>query len=115
MTKALVDTMEHATPGTIFDGFASYIVRYLAGRVRRQPRRQAPGPDAAAREPLRMFPRDSDAVIDHDPLVAGIAERFSRQLLGGIGGSPGACPSDIPQELAADWRVRKAGFSARAT
>ena len=29
--EALIETMEHATPGTIFDGFPSYIVRYLGG------------------------------------------------------------------------------------
>jgi hypothetical protein len=31
MTKALVGAMEHATPGTLFDGFASYCVRHLGG------------------------------------------------------------------------------------
>ncbi|HEX6387787.1 MAG TPA: oxygenase MpaB family protein, partial [Solirubrobacteraceae bacterium] len=112
MTKALIDTMEHATPGTIFDGFASYIVRYLGGDelgdilgVKRQNWTRLLG------GPLRMFARDSDAVVDHDPLVAAIAERFSKQLLEGIGwvarGGERA-PFDIPQELADDWGVRTA-------
>ena len=113
MTKALIDTMENATPGTVFDGFASYIVRYLGGDelgdilgVKRQDWTRLLG------GPLRMFARDSDAAVDHDPLVAAIAERFSTQLLEGIGwvarGGERA-PFDIPIELADRWGVRTAG------
>lgn len=110
MTDALIGAMENATPGTVFDGFPSYIVRYLGGDelgdilgVRRQTWTALFG------GPLRHFARDSDAAVDADPLVARVAERFSKQLLEGIGwvarGGERA-PFDIPQELAEEWGVR---------
>jgi len=120
MTKALVDVMEHATPGNLFDGFPSYIVRYLGGDelgdilgVRRQDWTKLFG------GPLRQFARDSDAAVDRDPILAKVSAHFSRQLLEGFswvvrGGQ--RAPFDIPQALADDWGIRTAAasFSARA-
>ena len=112
MTKALVDAMEHATPGTIFDGFPSTIVRFLGGdelgdilAVRRRDWTQILG------GPLRLFARESDAAGDISPVVARIARLFSKQLLEGFGwvarGGERA-PFDIPQSLAERWDVRTA-------
>ena len=68
MTKALIGAMEHATPGTLFDGFASYCVRYLGGDelgdildVRKRDWTAMLG------GPLRRFARDSDAANDIEP------------------------------------------------
>jgi hypothetical protein len=119
MTQALIEAMEAFTPGSIFDGFPAYLVRHLGGDelgdllgVRRQDWTRLLG------GPLRMFAGDSDALIDHNPLLARIAEEFSRRLLEGFawtvrGGE--RAPFDIPVELADRWGVRTAGFSARAT
>lgn len=112
MTKALVDSMQHATPGTIFDGFAPYIVRFLGGDelgdilgVRERDWTQVFG------GPLRRFARDSDAAGDVSPLVARVSRHFSKQLLEGFGwvarGGERA-PFDIPVELARRWDVRSA-------
>jgi hypothetical protein len=112
MTKALIEAMEHATPGTLFDGFPSYLVRYLGGDelgdilgVRRQDWTRLLG------GPLRRFARDSDAAVDADPVLATVATHFSRQLLEGFswtvrGGK--RAPFDIPQALADRWQVRSA-------
>lgn len=112
MTKALIEAMEHATPGTLFDGFPSYVVRHLGGDelgdilgVRRQNWTRLLG------GPLRQFARDSDAAVDADPVIAGVAAHFSRQLLEGFswtvrGGQ--RAPFDIPQALADRWDVRTA-------
>ncbi len=110
MTKALVDAMEHATPGTIFDGFAAYIVRFLGGDelgdilgVRRRDWTSLLG------GPLRLLARKSDFAGDVIPGVAHVSGHFSRQLLEGFswtvrGGE--RAPFQIPQELAARWDVR---------
>lgn len=112
MTRALIEAMERATPGTMFDGFPSYLVRHLGGDqlgdilgVRRMDWTELLG------GPLRLFAIGSDAVIDHDPFVGRIAGQFSRQLLEGFGwlarGGERA-PFDIPQQLADEWGVRTA-------
>ena len=112
MTRALIEAMERATPGTMFDGFPSYLVRHLGGDrlgdilgVRRMDWTELLG------GPLRLFAIGSDAVLDHDPFVARIAAQFARQLLEGFGwlarGGERA-PFDIPQQLADDWGVRTA-------
>jgi len=112
MTKALIGAMEHATPGTIFDGFASYVVRFLGGDelgdILDVPKRDW---SAVLGGPLRQFARDSDAAGDASPAVARIASHFSRQLLEGFGwvarGGERA-PFDIPKSLAERWDVRTA-------
>lgn len=112
MTDALVGAMENATPGTAFDGFPSYIVRYLGGDelgdlldVRRRDWTEVLG------GPLRVFATASDIAGDVDPLVAEVARHFSTQLLEGLGwlarGGERA-PFDIPQQLAESWGVRTA-------
>lgn len=112
MTAALIGAMEHATPGTLFDGFASSCVRYLGGdhlgdllAVRKHDW------TAVLRGPLRMFAHDTDAADDMSPFVARAAAQFSKQLLEGFswvvrGGE--RAPFDIPQELAERWQIRRA-------
>jgi hypothetical protein len=112
MTEALIGAMEHAVPGTVFDGFPSYLVRYLGGdeladllEVRGR------GWTGVLSGPLRLFARGSDAVGDASPIAEKLAANFSRQLLVGFGwvarGGERA-PFDIPQELADRWDVRSA-------
>jgi hypothetical protein len=112
MTEALIGAMEHATPGTIFDGFPSYIVRFLGGDelgdilgVRRRDWTEVFG------GPLRLFARESDAAGDLSPVVAQVSRHFSKQLLEGFGwvarGGERA-PFDIPESLAERWDVRSA-------
>lgn len=112
MTKALVGAMEHATPGSLFDGFPSYCVRYLGGD------RLGDILDVRKRDwtavlggPLRMFAHDSATADDLSPIVARAAAHFSKQLLEGFswvvrGGE--RAPFDIPQALAKRWDVRTA-------
>jgi hypothetical protein len=112
MTHALIGATEHATPGTVFDGFPSTIVRFLGGDelgdildVRKRDWTAVLG------GPLRRFVRDSDAAGDASALVAAASGHFSRQLLEGFGwvarGGERA-PFDIPQHLAERWNVRGA-------
>ena len=112
MTAALVGAMEHAVPGTIFDGFPSTMVRYLLGDdvgdmldVRRR------GWTSLLGGPLRLFARGTDVAGDVVPGVASVADRFSRQLIEGFGwlarGGDRA-PFDIPTELAGGWGMSPA-------
>jgi hypothetical protein len=114
MTEALIGAMEHATPGTLFDGFPSYLLRYLGGDeladllgVRGR------GWTAVLSGPLRLFARGSDAAGDASPVVERAAARFSTQLLEGFGwlarGGERA-PFDIPEALAERWDVRARGL-----
>jgi hypothetical protein len=114
MTEALIGAMEHAVPGTIFDGFPSYLVRHLGGdeladllEVRGR------GWTSLLSGPLRLFGRGSDAAGDASPLVEKAAAHFSTQLLQGFGwmarGGERA-PFDIPEALAERWDVRARGF-----
>ena len=114
MTKALIDAMEHATPGTLFDGFAA-LRRALSRRrrARRHPRRAPARLDGAARRPAaalraRLATLADDVDARSSPRVAGTS---ARQLLEGFswtvrGGE--RAPFEIPQELAARWNVRTA-------
>jgi len=110
MTEALVETMEHNTPGSTFDGLPAYLVRFLGGdeladilEVNRRTWTSLLG------GPLRLFAEASDLVTDHSSLVGGVSAHFSRQLLEGFGwiarGGDRA-PFEIPAELAARWDVR---------
>lgn len=110
MTEALIGAMEHATPGALFDGFPSYLLRHLGGDeladlldVRGR------GWTAVLSGPLRLFARGSDVVGDASPIVERAAAHFSTQLLEGFGwvarGGERA-PFDIPQHLADRWDVR---------
>ena len=112
MTKALIDAMEHMTPGSIFDGFPAYVVRFLGGDeladilgVRSRDWTALLG------GPLRLLTRESDRADDLIPGVAAISGHFSRRLLEGFswtvrGGE--RAPFDVPTELAARWNVRTA-------
>ena len=112
MTDALIGAMEHAVPGTIFDGFPSYLVRYLGGDELADilDVRDA-GWTSVLSGPLRLFGRGADAAGAVSPLVEQAAARFSTQLLEGFGwvarGGERA-PFDIPQHLADRWDVRGA-------
>jgi hypothetical protein len=110
MTDALIGAMEHAVPGTVFDGFPSYLVRYLGGdeladllEVRGR------SWTSVLSGPLRLFARGSDLAGDANPVVEKAAAHFSTQLLEGFGwvarGGERA-PFDIPRELADRWDVR---------
>ena len=110
MTKALIEAMEHATPGSVFDGFASYVVRFLGGDelgdilgVRTRDWTSLLG------GPLRWIARDTDRADDLVPGLAPVAAHFSRQLLEGFGWTARGgerAPFEIPEELAARWNVR---------
>ena len=110
MTDALIGAMEHAVPGTIFDGFPAYLVRHLGGDelgdMLDVPARDWTSVLAA---PLRLFGRGSDAAGDVSPVVAAITAQFSKRLLDGFGwvarGGERA-PFDIPQQLADSWGVQ---------
>ena len=110
MTKALIDAMEHQTPGTVFDGFAGYMVRFLCGDevadMLDVPRRSW---TSLLGGPLRLFSAGSDHVTDSVPLVGSIAGHFSNRFLEGFtwvtrGGE--RAPFDIPSELAERWQLR---------
>lgn len=85
MTRALVEAMEHQTPGTVFDGFPSQMVRFLCG----DELADMLGVDSRnwtslLTGPLRLFARHSDAVADNVPFVGRISAHFSQQLLEGL-------------------------------
>jgi hypothetical protein len=117
MTKALIGAMEHATPGTIFDGFPSYLVRYFGGdELGDILAVHKPGWTSIFGGPLRMVVHDTAAVDAVDPLVADAAAQFSQQLLQGFGwvarGGDRA-PFDIPEHLAERWGVRTVPAATR--
>ena len=110
MTRALIEAMEHQTPGTVFDGFPAQMVRLLCGGEladmlgvgRRDWTSLLAGP-------LRLFGAHGDAVNDSVPFAGRIAAHFSRQLLEGFswvarGGE--RAPFRIPDELAERWEIR---------
>jgi len=110
MTSALVGAMERAVPGTIFDGFPSYLVRHLGGDdlgdilgVRKR------GWTSVLSTPLRLFARGTDLFGDANRAFESVAAHFSTQLLEAVGWvarSGERAPFDIPQELAERWNVR---------
>jgi hypothetical protein len=110
MTEALIGAMEHAVPGTVFDGFPSYLVRYLGGDELAD-LLEVPGRSwtSVLSGPLRLFARGADAAGDASPIVEKAAAHFSTQLLEGFGwvarGGERA-PFDIPVALADRWGVR---------
>jgi hypothetical protein len=110
MTEALIGAMEHAIPGTVFDGFPAYLVRHLGGDELADIL-DVPGRSwtSLLAGPLRLFGRGTDAAGDANPVVAAVAARFSTQLLDGFGwvarGGERA-PFDIPQQLADRWGVQ---------
>jgi len=111
MTHALIEAMEHNTPGSVFDGLPSYLVRFLGGddlgdmlAVRRRDWTSLIG------GPLRLFAAAEDMLTDDSALAGGISARFSRQLLEGFswiarGGE--RAPFAIPQELASRWGMSR--------
>jgi hypothetical protein len=112
MTEALIGAMEHAVPGTVFDGFPAYLVRYIGGDeladILDVPGR---GWTSVLSGPLRLFARASDALGDASPVVEKAAAHFSTQLLEGFGWvarDGERAPFDIPQHLAERWDVRGA-------
>jgi hypothetical protein len=110
MTAALIAAMEHAVPGTLFDGFPSYLVRHLGGdEVADLLDVHGGGWTSVLSGPLRLFARTADAAGDASPVVEKAAAHFSTQLLEGFGwvarGGERA-PFDIPKELADRWDVR---------
>ncbi len=112
MTHALLGAMEHAIPGTVFDGFPAYLLRYLGGDQLADIL-DVPGHSwtSVLAGPLRLLARGTDAAGDVDPIVAKVAARLSKQLLDGFGwvarGGERA-PFDIPQQLANCWGVQPA-------
>lgn len=110
MTQALIEAMEHQTPGTIFDGFPAQMVRFLCGdELADMLAVDSRGWTALLTGPLRLFGSHSDAVTDRVPFAGRISAHFSQQLLEGLswvarGGD--RAPFQIPDELAERWDVR---------
>jgi hypothetical protein len=112
MTQALIEAMEHRTPGTVFDGCPAQMVRFLCG----DELADMLGVDSRdwsslLNGPLRLFASHSDAVADHVPFAGRISAHFSHQLLEGLtwvsrGGD--RAPFSIPPGLAERWDVRTA-------
>jgi len=110
MTRALIEAMEHRTPGTVFDGFPAQMVRFLCGdELADMLGVDSRGWTALLSGPLRLFASQTDAVADHLPVAGRISSHFSRQLLeslGWVARGGDRAPFRIPQELAERWDVR---------
>jgi hypothetical protein len=117
MTEALVQSLEHLIPGTMFDGLPGYMIRYLGTDELADALGVAPADAQTERlaGPLRRLLGELDDVADGSRLGAWALTVFSQNLIEGMtwvarGGQ--RAPFTIPETLATRWAVRPppAGF-----
>jgi hypothetical protein len=110
MTRALIETAEHVTPGNLFDGIAASLIRHIleddvADLLAVPPAdwtRYLIGP-------LRLVGAIADGLGDNSPAMAKLAEVFGRKLVEGliwVDRGPDRPPFRIPQALQESWNVR---------
>lgn len=110
MTRALVQLLEHITPGTVFDGLPSYLIRFLSGDELGDLLGVAhPHRTSMFAGWLRHFPSGEKVPTDHSQVVRVVSSAFSRSLLEGLGWMARGghrAPFSIPAELAGRWNIR---------
>lgn len=107
---ALMDLLEHATPGNLFDGMGPSLMRHLLGEE--TARLLAVPPSDWTRflmGPLKTLGWVGDAVGDSGPGLARLTELFGRKVLEGlvwVRRGPERTPFQIPDILRQSWDVR---------
>jgi hypothetical protein len=110
MTRALLQTAAHVTPGNLFDGMAASLIRHILDDEVAD--LLAVPPADWTRHligPLRMVGALADELGDRSPAVAKLAEVFGRKLVEGliwVDRGPERPPFRIPHALQESWNVR---------
>lgn len=110
MTVALLDLMEHVTPGNLFDGMPAVLIRHLLGDD--MARVLAVPPADWTRYllgPLKLLGWVGDSVGESGPELARLSELFGRKLVEGlfwVQRGPERVPFRIPDTLRQAWDVR---------
>lgn len=110
MMVALLDLMEHVTPGNLFDGMAAVLVRHLLGGD--MARVLAVPPADWTRflmGPLKVLGWVGDSVGESRPELARLSELFGRKVVEGlfwVQRGPERVPFRIPDTLRQAWDVR---------
>jgi uncharacterized protein (DUF2236 family) len=111
LTRALLQLMEHVTPGNIFDGMPATMMRYLLGNETAD---LLAVPSSSWTRlmvgPLRLLGWVSDGMVDlQGPLGTRLAGLFGRRLVEGlfwVNRGPERVPFRLPTGLRTSWNVR---------
>jgi uncharacterized protein (DUF2236 family) len=111
MNRALLQLMEHVTPGNLFDSMPGALMRHLLGDTTADLLAvPASGWTRAMMGPLRVLGWVSDEVVDfHGPLAAKLVGMFGRRLVEGlvwVNRGPERVPFRLPTALRSSWNVR---------
>jgi mpaB/rubber oxygenase-like protein len=110
MTRALIQMAEHVTPGNLFDGMASSLIRHILGEEIADMLKVPPADwTRHLIGPLAMLGRASDELGDRSTVVARLAEVFGRKLVEGMvwmNRGAGRPPFRIPSTLRESWNVQ---------
>ncbi|HEV2761825.1 MAG TPA: oxygenase MpaB family protein, partial [Pyrinomonadaceae bacterium] len=111
MTAALVRMLEEQTPGTLFDGLPSTMIRHLAGE-RVADIIGLPPSDWTKKlvlGPMRAVFGVGEELKGRGPILGHVSERFSAELLEGLawlGRGGERAPFRIPESLRDEWGLR---------
>jgi hypothetical protein len=109
LTRALIDYLRHAIPGTMFDGFATVMIRHLVGDEVADLLEVERGDwTRALLGPMRVLFGLEEAVADHSSAIGKLTGTFSRKMLEGLlwverGGQ--RAQFRIPKNLRDEWRL----------
>lgn len=111
MTRALIDMAKHLTPGNIFDGMPTTLMRYLLGDATAE-LLGVPASDwsRVILGPLRVLGWVTDHQLDMSPpVVKKLASLLGRRVLEGmvwVNRGPERLPFRIPSVLRESWRIQ---------
>ncbi|MDY7231772.1 oxygenase MpaB family protein [Hyalangium rubrum] len=111
MTRALLQLMEHITPGNLFDGLPATLMRHLMGKDTAE-MLAVPASDwtSLLMGPLQALGWVSHEMVDlHGPGAAKLAGMFGRRLVEGlfwVNRGPERVPFRLPTTLRDSWDVR---------
>jgi len=111
MNRALLQLMEHVTPGNLFDDLPATLMRHLLGEATADLLAVPPsGWTRAMMGPLGVLGWVSDELVDFQgPAAAKLVGLFGRRLVEGlvwVNRGPERVPFRLPTELRSSWNVR---------
>jgi hypothetical protein len=111
LTRALLELLEHITPGNVFDGMPATLMRHLVGDSTAE-LLAVPQEDwtRLLMGPLRVLGWVSDKMVDlQGPQAAKLTELFGRRVVEGlfwVNRGPERVPFRLPTVLRESWNVR---------
>lgn len=110
MMVALLDLMEHVTPGNLFDGMPAVLMRHLLGDELARVLAVPPADwTRFLMGPLKVLGWVGDTVGESSPELARLSELFGRKVVEGlfwVQRGPERVPFRIPDTLRQAWDVR---------